>query len=150
MIGLLRRVIEAKVAVVGESIAAIGHGLCVLVGVERDDDESVADRLIERLLDYRVFTDEQGRMNRSLRDIRGALLLVPQFTLAADTRKGTRPSFTAAAQPDVATRLFAHLCERARARHAHVACGRFGASMQVALVNDGPVTFWLQVQRGPR
>ena len=150
MIGLLQRVSSARVEVDGESVGAIARGLMVLVCAERGDAEPHADKLLERLLNYRVFSDADGRMNLSLREVQGGLLLVPQFTLAADTRKGTRPSFTAAAQPDVATRLFAHLCERARARHAHVACGRFGASMQVALVNDGPVTFWLQVQRGPR
>jgi D-tyrosyl-tRNA(Tyr) deacylase len=146
MIGLLQRVAEARVTLAGEDIAAIGRGLCVLVGVERGDDEDVAERLLERLLGYRVFADGEGKMNRSLRDIDGALLLVPQFTLPADTRKGTRPSFTPAAPPDVGMRLFAHLCERAAASYPRVACGRFGADMQVALVNDGPVTFWLEVR----
>lgn len=150
MIGLLQRVVEASVAVDGRTIAAVGRGLCVLVGVERGDDEAAAERLLERLLGYRVFPDDDGKMNRSLRDVDGALLLVPQFTLPADTRKGMRPSFTPAAPPEVGLRLFSHLCERATARHAHVACGAFGAAMQVALVNDGPVTFWLQVGRaGP-
>jgi D-tyrosyl-tRNA(Tyr) deacylase len=148
VIGLLQRVAEARVEVDGECIAAIGRGLCALVGVERDDDEGCAERLLERMLGYRVFPDDAGRMNRSLRDIEGALLLVPQFTLAADTRKGTRPSFTPAAPPELGTRLFSHLCDRAVACHAPVASGRFGAAMQVALVNDGPVTFWLQVRRG--
>lgn len=148
MIGLLQRVVEASVTIDGECIAEIGAGLCVLVGVEREDDESIAERLLERLLGYRIFADGQGRMNRSLRDIQGGLLLVPQFTLAADTRKGTRPSLTPAAGPDVGVRLFARLCERAAARHPRTASGRFGAAMRVALVNDGPVTFWLQVRRG--
>jgi D-tyrosyl-tRNA(Tyr) deacylase len=148
VIGLLQRVTEARVEVDRECIAAIGRGLCVLVGVERDDDELSAERLLERVLGYRVFPDDAGRMNRSLREIEGALLLVPQFTLAADTRKGTRPSFTPAAPPELGTRLFSHLCDRAVARHSQVAIGRFGAFMQVALVNDGPVTFWLQVRRG--
>ena len=146
MIGLLQRVTEARVTVGGQSIAAIRRGLCVFVGVERGDDDRVVERLLERLLGYRVFPDSDGRMNRSLRDIDGDLLLVPQFTLSADTRKGMRPSFTPAGPPDVGMRLFAHLCERGTASHAHVACGRFGADMQVALVNDGPVTFWLQVR----
>jgi D-tyrosyl-tRNA(Tyr) deacylase len=146
MIGLLQRVTEASVTVAGERIAAIGRGLCVMVGVERGDDEGVAERLLERLLGYRVFPDEAGRMNRSLQDIAGALLLVPQFTLAADTGKGMRPSFTSAAPPAIGMRLFSHLCERATARNMHVAWGRFGAAMQVALVNDGPVTFWLRVE----
>jgi D-tyrosyl-tRNA(Tyr) deacylase len=147
VIGLLQRVNEACVMVDGKSIAAIGRGLLVLVGVERDDDERVAERLLERLLSYRVFPDEDMRMNRSLRDVEGALLLVPQFTLSADTRKGTRPSFTPAAPPEVGMSLFAHVATRAAAIHPRVACGRFGADMQVALVNDGPVTFWLQVRR---
>lgn len=145
MIGLLQRVTEAKVVVGGETVGAIGPGLLVLVGVERGDTTAQADRLLERLLGYRVFADEEGKMNRSLRDIGGGLLLVPQFTLPADTRKGSRPSFTPAAPPDQGRRLFAYLAERATAEHAPVATGRFGADMQVALVNDGPVTFWLRV-----
>ncbi len=145
MIGLLQRVREARVTVAGETVGAIGAGLLVLVGVERGDTEAQAQRLLERLLGYRVFEDADGRMNRSLRETGGGLLLVPQFTLAADTRKGTRPSFTPAADPDTGRRLFQHLLERARAAHAPVAAGRFGADMDVALVNHGPVTFWLRV-----
>ncbi len=145
MIGLLQRVTEAKVVVGGETVGAIGSGLLVLIGVERGDTAAQADRLLERLLGYRVFADEAGKMNRSLRDLGGGLLLVPQFTLPADTRKGSRPSFTPAAPPDEGRRLFTYLAERAAALHAPVATGRFGADMRVALVNDGPVTFWLQV-----
>jgi len=145
MIGLLQRVTEASVKVDGEVVGAIGAGLLVLVGVERGDGEAQAERLLERLLGYRVFADGDGRMNLSLRDTGGALLLVPQFTLPADTRKGTRPSFTPAASPEEGKRLFDYLLESARRRHADVASGRFAADMQVALVNDGPVTFWLQV-----
>jgi D-tyrosyl-tRNA(Tyr) deacylase len=145
MIGLLQRVTQARVTVSGESVAAIGRGLLVLVGIERGDNEQVADRLLERLLGYRVFPDGDGKMNLSLRDIGGELLLVPQFTLPADTRKGTRPSFAPAAPPEVGKRLFAHLFALAIAKHASVACGRFGSDMQVALINDGPVTFWLQI-----
>lgn len=144
MIGLMQRVSGARVSVGGEAIAAIGRGLLVLVGVQRGDDEAKADRLLERLLGYRVFPDDEGRMNRSLRDIGGGLLLVPQFTLAADTRKGTRPGFSRAAAPVDGQRLFAHLCDQASRRHGQVACGRFGADMQVMLINDGPVTFWLE------
>jgi D-tyrosyl-tRNA(Tyr) deacylase len=144
MIGLLQRVTEARVVVGGESVGAIGRGLLVLVGVQRGDDEQRAARLLERLLGYRVFPDEAGRMSLSLRDIRGGLLLVPQFTLAADTRKGTRASFTPAAPPEEGRRLFEHLVRQARASHPQVATGRFGADMQVSLVNDGPVTFWLE------
>ncbi len=145
MIGLLQRVREARVTVAGETVGAIGAGLLVLVGVERGDTEAQVQRLLERLLGYRVFDDADGRMNRSLRETGGGLLLVPQFTLAADTRKGTRPSFTPAADPDTGRRLFQYLLERARAAHAPVAAGRFGADMDVALVNHGPVTFWLRV-----
>ncbi len=144
MIGLLQRVSGARVAVAGETMGAIGEGLLVLVGVERGDGEAQADRLLERLLGYRVFPDAEGRMNRSLRDTGGGLLLVPQFTLAADTRKGTRPGFSTAAPPEEGERLFGHLLEQARAAHGEVAAGRSGADMQVTLTNDGPVTFWLQ------
>jgi D-tyrosyl-tRNA(Tyr) deacylase len=145
MIGLLQRVTEASVTVNGEVVGAIGRGLLVLVGVERDDTAAQAERLLERLLGYRVFPDADGKMNLSLQDIHGGLLLVPQFTLAADTRKGMRPSFSCAAAPEHGRALFDHLVLRARAQHPTVATGRFGADMQVALVNDGPVTFWLQV-----
>jgi len=145
MIGLLQRVREARVSVEGREVGAIGNGLLVFVGVEKGDDEKTASRLLERLLSYRVFGDDQGRMNRSLRDVGGGLLLVSQFTLAADTRKGARPSFSSAAPPEDGRRLFEHLVALARAGHAEVATGEFGADMQVSLINDGPVTFWLQV-----
>ncbi len=145
MIGLLQRVTEASVVIDAKPVATISRGLLVLVGVQRADSERQADRLLERLLSYRVFPDEAGRMNRDLRQIGGGLLLVPQFTLAADTRSGTRPGFSTAAAPDEGSRLFDHLVERARATHQPVEAGRFGADMQVALVNDGPVTFSLEV-----
>lgn len=145
MIGLLQRVSRASVEVAGERIAEIGRGLLVFIAVERGDTEAAADRLVERLVGYRVFPDAGGRMNRSLADIGGGLLLVPQFTLAADTRKGTRPSFTPAAEPGEGERLFAYCVERARTRPVTAAAGRFGADMQVALVNDGPVTLILRV-----
>ncbi|HEX4872084.1 MAG TPA: D-aminoacyl-tRNA deacylase [Nevskiaceae bacterium] len=144
MIALLQRVAEARVAVAGETLGAIGPGLLVLIGVRPEDQTASAERLLERLLGYRVFADAQGRMNRSLRDIGGGLLLVPQFTLAADTRRGSRPGFSGAAAPALAQRLFEHLVQRAQASHAPVASGRFGADMQVSLTNDGPVTFWLE------
>lgn len=144
MIGLLQRVTEARVTVDGEVIGEIGAGLCVLVGVRRDDGPVQVERLAERLLAYRVFPDDAGRMNRSLADTGGGLLLVPQFTLAASTRKGNRASFTGAASPDDAEQLFGALVETTKQRHPAVASGRFGANMQVALVNDGPVTFWLE------
>ena len=145
MIGLLQRVDRAEVAVGGAVIGAIQRGLLVLVGVEAGDGKPEADRLLERLLGYRVFPDSEGKMNLSLRDIAGGLLLVPQFTLAADTRKGARPSFTPAAAPEMGKALFDYLLEQGRAGHAPVAAGRFGADMKVALTNDGPVTFWLRV-----
>ena len=145
MIGLLQRVSEASVAVDGETIGAIGQGLMVLVGVERGDSEVEADRLLERLLTYRVFADANDKMNLSLKDVQGGLLLVPQFTLAADTRKGARPSFSSAAVPEQGQRLFDYLVYQAQQHYPKVASGRFGADMQVSLINDGPVTFWLQV-----
>lgn len=145
MIGLLQRVTEAAVSVAGDTVGAIGPGLMVLVGVERGDTQAQADRLLERLLGYRVFPDEDDRMNRSLTDTGGGLLLVPQFTLPADTRKGMRASFTRAAEPEAGERMFDHLVSTAREQHGEVAAGVFGAHMQVHLINDGPVTFWLQV-----
>lgn len=149
MIALLQRVSSASVEVAGERIAAIERGLLVLIGVQPGDDEHAAQRLLERVLTYRVFPDAEGRMNRSLVELDGGLLLVPQFTLAADTRRGQRPGFSTAAPPAQAERLFGHLCAQARAAHRRVATGRFGADMQVALVNDGPVTFWLQTPENP-
>lgn len=144
MIGLIQRVRSAAVEVAGETVGAIDQGLLVLVGVQPADDAGRAARLLERLLSYRVFEDAAGRMNLALRDIGGGLLLVPQFTLAADTRRGTRPGFSTAAAPALARQLFGELLDRARAQHPVVAAGRFGADMQVSLVNDGPVTFWLE------
>jgi D-tyrosyl-tRNA(Tyr) deacylase len=144
MIGLLQRVSAARVEVGKETVGAIETGLLVLVGVERGDAEPQADRLLDRLLGYRVFTDPEGKMNLSVRDLGGGLLLVPQFTLAADTRKGMRPSFTPAAPPAEGERLFDYLVEQARRKHAPVVTGRFGAHMRVSLTNDGPVTFWLR------
>lgn len=145
MIALLQRVTQAQVIVAGHVIGRIDRGLLVLVGIERGDGVEQADRLLDRLLGYRVFPDDAGRMNLSVRNIRGGLLLVPQFTLAADTSKGMRPSFTPAADPDDGERLFDHLLAGASAAYDRVAAGRFGADMQVSLINDGPVTFWLRV-----
>ena len=147
MIGLIQRVREAGVTVAGERIASIACGLLALVAVQPDDGEPELERLLERLLGYRVFEDAQGRMNRSLAETGGGLLLVPQFTLAADTRKGMRASFTSAAPPELGRRLFEQLVARARERHPLVESGRFGAHMLVHLVNDGPVTFWLETRR---
>jgi D-tyrosyl-tRNA(Tyr) deacylase len=146
VIALIQRVTEASVTVDGEIVGSIGHGLLALVAVEPADTEASVGRLIERIAAYRVFDDGEGRMNLSLTDVRGELLLVSQFTLAADTRKGLRPSFTTAAAPEIGRRLYAHAVERAHAvLPGRVATGRFGAHMKVALVNDGPVTFRLRV-----
>lgn len=144
MIGLLQRVTQARVEVAGETIGAIDRGLLVLIGIEKGDSEAQAERLLERLLGYRVFPDPAGRMNLSVKDIQGDLLLVPQFTLPADTKKGMRPSFTPAALPAEGERLFNYLLARAGELHQPVAGGRFGANMQVSLTNDGPVTLWLR------
>ena len=144
MIALLQRVTEASVRVDGEPIATIGRGLLVLVAVHRDDGEADIGRMAERILTYRVFPDAAGRMNRSISDEGLSLLLVPQFTLAADTGKGTRASFTRAASPEVGERYFSGLVLACRKSLATVESGRFGANMQVSLTNDGPVTFWLE------
>jgi D-tyrosyl-tRNA(Tyr) deacylase len=145
LIALIQRVAEARVRVAGETVGEIGRGVLALVGIERGDGEREAGRLAQRVLGYRIFPDEEGKMNRSLADIAGGLLLVPQFTLAADTKGGTRPGFSTAAAPEEGRRLFDVLVQLSRERHPDVATGRFGADMQVSLVNDGPVTFWLQV-----
>ena len=145
MIALLQRVSTASVTVGDRVIGQIDRGLLVFIGVQRGDQEASADRLLERLLTYRVFGDDAGRMNRSLQDGAGGLLLVSQFTLAADTTKGTRPGFSPAAEPGEGRRLFDYVVRKARERHGVVQTGEFGADMQVALVNDGPVTFWLEV-----
>ncbi len=145
MIGLLQRVSQAQVEIRGQTIAAIGSGLLVLVGFQRGDQAGKVERFLERLLNYRVFADGQGRMNLSLLDIDGELLLVPQFTLAADTNSGNRPSFTPAAPPDEGQALFSQLTELARTTWPGTQTGQFGADMQVHLINDGPVTFWLEI-----
>lgn len=148
MIALIQRVTCAHVEVSGRLVGAIEAGVLALIGVQRGDDAASAERLLERVLTYRVFPDAAGRMNLDLRAAGGGLLLVPQFTLAADTRKGTRAGFSTAAAPEEAQRLFEHLAAHARAVHPVVATGEFGAHMQVSLVNDGPVTFWLQTPPG--
>ncbi|MCG8296210.1 D-aminoacyl-tRNA deacylase [Pseudomonas entomophila] len=145
MKGLIQRVRGARVEVAGEIVGAIDNGLLALVAVEPEDTPEHADKLLHKLLNYRVFSDEQGKMNRSLKDISGGLLLVSQFTLAADTRNGMRPSFSTAAPPALGAELFDYLLQRAQGQHPDVASGRFGADMQVHLVNDGPVTFMLQI-----
>jgi len=144
VIALVQRVAEASVAVGGEAVGGIGRGILALIGVERGDGEAEAQRLVDKVLAYRMFPDAEGKMNLSLKDIGGELLAVPQFTLAADTNSGTRASFSAAAAPPDAERLFAYFVETLRSK-SRVATGVFGAEMKVSLVNDGPVTFWLRV-----
>ncbi|MBI3728983.1 MAG: D-tyrosyl-tRNA(Tyr) deacylase [Burkholderiales bacterium] len=146
MIALLQRVTEAKVVVDGNTIGAINAGLMVLLCAEREDTEKQADDLLKKLLAYRVFSDDAGKMNRSVTDVQGGLLLVPQFTLAADTNSGTRPSFTPAAPPELGRQLFDYFVTQARSKHAQVETGSFGADMKVSLTNDGPVTFWLKTK----
>ncbi len=149
MILLLQRVSCAAVSVDDNCIAAIEAGILVLCGFERGDTEAMLPRMCQRLLNYRLFSDAQGRMNLSLRDIHGELLLVPQFTLAADTRKGNRPGFSTAAEPDLGKALFTRFVTLVQAEHANTCSGQFAAHMQVALVNDGPVTFWLRQPPDP-
>ena len=144
MIALIQRVSRGEVSVDRATVGQIARGIVALIGVRKGDTEADADRLLERIVGYRIFADAQGRMNLSLREVDGGLLLVPQFTLAADTRSGMRAGFSTAAQPDEGRRLFDYLVERARASHGAVQTGSFGAHMQVSLVNDGPVTFWLE------
>lgn len=144
MIALIQRVLCAQVEIEGDVVGAIEQGMLALIGVQRDDGRAAADRLLERMLTYRIFADAEGRMNLHLGAVGGGLLLVSQFTLAADTASGTRAGFSTAAAPEAARELFGYLVEQARARHSPVATGRFGAYMRVALVNDGPVTFWLE------
>lgn len=146
MITVIQRVSEAKVTVDGIDIGVIGKGIMALVAVERQDTHAQADRLLERILNYRIFPDAEGKMNLSLRDIQGGLLIVPQFTLAADTQKGNRPSFTTAASPELGRALFEYVKKQAASSYPGVQFGQFGADMQVSLVNDGPVTFSLRCQ----
>ncbi|MBD3654407.1 D-aminoacyl-tRNA deacylase [Kangiella sp.] len=145
MIALLQRVLESKVVVEGQTIGQINQGLMVLLGVEKNDDRAAADKLLQRILKYRVFSDAEDKMNLSLQDIEGGLLLVPQFTLAADTQSGLRPSFSSAAPPQQGKALFDYFVEQAKAKYDKVECGQFGADMKVHLINDGPVTFQLKV-----
>jgi D-aminoacyl-tRNA deacylase len=149
MIALIQRVSQAEVRVQERITGTIGPGVLAFIGVQREDTESDADRLLQRVLTYRIFADDQGRMNLDVRAIAGGLLLVSQFTLAADTRTGTRAGFTTAAAPDRARQLFDYLVTHARSAHPRVATGEFGADMQVSLTNDGPVTFWLETGKAP-
>lgn len=145
MIGLLQRVSQAQVEVQSKTIAQINTGLLALIGIEKGDNQLKSDRLLERILAYRVFPDDAGKMNLSLCDIKGGLLLVPQFTLAADTNKGNRPSFSRSAPAEMGESLFNYFLNSAIAQHQPVESGQFGADMKVSLTNDGPVTFWLQI-----
>jgi D-aminoacyl-tRNA deacylase len=145
MIALIQRVTDAKVCVHEQTIGQIENGIMALIGVEKNDSQQSADKLLRRLLGYRIFSDNNGKMNLSLSDTNGGLLLVPQFTLAADTKKGMRPSFSSAAPPQLGEQLFNYFVEQAKAQHEIVQIGQFSADMQVSLCNDGPVTFWLQV-----
>ncbi|NLD09553.1 MAG: D-tyrosyl-tRNA(Tyr) deacylase [Xanthomonadaceae bacterium] len=145
MKALIQRVKYANVVVDGKTIGAIDEGILALIGVEKGDDEAKADKLLHRLLNYRIFSDDEGKMNRSLIDIEGGLLLVSQFTLAAETHKGLRPGFSTAAPPAEGERLFNYLVKNAKAGHKNIETGEFGADMKVSLLNDGPVTFMLEV-----
>lgn len=149
MIALIQRVASASVAVDNEITGAIERGILALVGIERGDTEAEAARLVERVLGYRIFADDAGKMNLSLREVEGGLLAVPQFTLVADTNSGTRPSFSSGASPQDGERLFNEFVSLARKAHSQVQTGRFAADMKVSLLNDGPVTFWLQVPPKP-
>lgn len=144
MLALIQRVSEASVTIDGEVAGAIGPGLLVLLGIQKADDEAVAGRLLDKVLAYRVFADDEGKMNRSVSDCQAGLLVVSQFTLAADTGRGLRPSFSSAMPPAGAEALYEHFLDQARQRHAEVQSGRFAADMKVSLINDGPVTFMLQ------
>jgi D-tyrosyl-tRNA(Tyr) deacylase len=148
VIALLQRVAQAAVHVNDQEIGRIDRGILALIGVQRGDSEAQADRLLERMLSYRIFPDSEGRMNINVRQAEGGLLLVPQFTLAADTNSGNRPGFASAAPPDEGERLFHYLLDRAKREFTDTAAGQFGANMQVSLINDGPVTFWLEVPPG--
>lgn len=144
MIALIQRVTQARVDVDGETVGQIGQGILAFIGVEKDDNEQQADALLRKIISYRIFSDFNGKMNLSLQDIGGELLLVSQFTLVANTQKGLRPSFSSGASPATGERLFDYLCQQAKKTELTIATGEFAADMQVSLVNDGPVTFWLQ------
>lgn len=147
MIALLQRVTEAKVVVNKKTIGEIQQGILVFVGVEKNDNEAFAQRLVEKVLSYRIFADEDDKMNLSVQDIKAGVLLIPQFTLAADTQKGCRPGFSSAAPPTEGERLFNEVVKQAKKQYQQIETGQFGADMKVSLVNDGPVTFWLQVNK---
>ena len=145
MIVLLQRVLEASVAINNETIATISHGILMFVAIQKHDDQYSISRMCERVLNYRIFADDEDKMNESILDVAGEILVVPQFTLAADTNKGTRPSFSQAATPELSRELFGYFLNTLKSKYARVKSGEFGANMQVHLINDGPVTFWLQI-----
>lgn len=147
MIALIQRVSEAKVVVNNKNIAEIQQGILAFVGIEKDDSTIQASRLVDKILSYRIFSDKEGKMNLSVQDIKGGLLLVPQFTLAADTQKGCRPGFSSAAAPELGEKLFNEFIKQAKDKYQYVDTGQFGADMKVSLLNDGPVTFWLQINK---
>lgn len=147
MIALIQRVSEAKVVVNNKNIAEIQQGVLAFVGIEKDDSTIQASRLVDKVLSYRIFADKEGKMNLSVQDIKGGLLLVPQFTLAADTQKGCRPSFSSAASPELGEKLFNEFIKQAKNKYQYIEAGQFGEDMKVSLLNDGPVTFWLQVTK---
>ena len=147
MIGLIQRVTEAKVVVKNENIGEIQQGVLAFIGIEKEDTKEQSLRLLDKILAYRIFADENDKMNLNVKDVNGGLLLVPQFTLAADTQKGSRPSFSSAASPEKAEKLFNELVEQANSKYKKTETGQFGADMKISLLNDGPVTFWLQVKK---
>lgn len=147
MIALIQRVSEAKVVVNNKNIGEIQQGVLAFIGIEKNDSEAEATRLLDKVLSYRIFADDDDKMNLSVQDIKGGLLLVPQFTLAADTQKGCRPSFSSAAAPELGEQLFDDFVKQAKNKYEHIETGQFGADMKISLLNDGPVTFWLQVTK---
>jgi D-tyrosyl-tRNA(Tyr) deacylase len=147
MIALIQRVTEAKVVVNNKNIGEIQQGILAFIGIEKEDSETQVSRLLDKVLSYRIFADEEDKMNLSVQDIKGGLLLVPQFTLAADTQKGCRPSFSSAAEPVLGKKLFSEFVKQAKNKYQHIETGQFGADMKISLLNDGPVTFWLQVKK---
>jgi len=147
MIALIQRVSEAKVVVNNKNIGEIQQGVLAFIGIEKEDSEIQVSRLLDKVLSYRIFADEEDKMNLSVQDIKGGLLLVPQFTLAADTQKGCRPSFSSAAAPEMGEKLFNEFIKQAKNKYQHIETGQFGADMRISLLNDGPVTFWLQVKK---
>jgi len=147
MIALIQRVAEAKVVVNNKNIGEIQQGILAFIGIEKNDHDETVSRLVDKVLSYRIFADEEDKMNLSVQDIKGGLLLVPQFTLAADTQKGCRPSFSSAAPPEEGERLFNEFVKQAKNKYKQIETGQFGADMKISLLNDGPVTFWLQVKK---